>query len=48
MKSTFDIGMEKEYSIPTVEIVMFSSADILCMSTEGNDNDFDAGDLGDF
>ena len=49
MKSTLKTEIEKEYFVPVVEIHIFDCEnDILCMSTEGNDNEFGAGDLGDF
>ena len=49
MKSTLKMGTEKEYFVPVVEILMFDcEKDILCMSTESNDNEFSTGDLGDF
>lgn len=49
MKSTLELEMKKDkYTVPMVEFFMFSQADILCMSNEQNDNEFDAGDLGDF
>lgn len=49
MESTLEFEMKKnKYTVPIVEVFMFSQADILCMSNEENDNEFDAGDLGDF
>ena len=49
MKSTLEMGTEKEYFVPVVEIHIFDcEKDILCMSTEGKDNDFGAGDLSGF
>lgn len=47
MESTLELGTEKKYSVPVVEILLFDNKDIVCLS-EGNDNDFDAGDLGGF
>ena len=49
MESTLELEMKKnKYTVPIVEVLMFSRADILCMSNEENDNEFDAGDLGNF
>jgi hypothetical protein len=49
MESTVELEMKKnKYTVPIVEVFMFSRADILCMSNEENDNEFDAGDLGSF
>jgi hypothetical protein len=50
MESTVELEMKKnKYAVPIVEVFMFSRADILCLSTEEkNDNEFDAGDLGNF
>ncbi|MBQ8430011.1 MAG: hypothetical protein IJX30_07955 [Clostridia bacterium] len=49
MKSTLELGTEKrEYFVPIVEILMFSRTDVLCMSNESNDNEFDAGEMGNF
>ena len=39
---------KKEYVIPTVELYRLGSLDVLCMSDETNDNEFDASDLGSF
>jgi hypothetical protein len=49
MESTLELEMKKnKYAVPIVEILMFRRADVLCMSNEENDNEFDAGDLGNF
>ena len=50
MESTLEMETEKRvYFVPTVEVLFFCREDILCMSNEENDNEFDAGDLaGDF
>jgi len=49
MKSTLDLGTEKhEYFVPVVEVLIFNRIDILCMSNEENDNEFDAGEMGNF
>jgi len=38
-----------KYTSPELDIFIWNSArDVLCMSSEGKDNDFDAGGLGDF
>ena len=41
---------KKEYVIPTVELYRLNTSDIVCTSPgdEGNDNNFGAGELGDF
>ena len=50
MESALEMETEKRvYFVPTVKMLFFSRKDILCMSNEENDNEFDAGDLaGDF
>lgn len=41
--------MQKGYRTPIVDIYLLDQAkDVLCMSTERNDNDFGAGDMSDF
>ncbi len=40
---------KKEYVVPKVELYRLDVTDVVCTSpNEGNDNDFDAGDLGSF
>lgn len=50
MDSIFmDNENRKTYALPVVEITYFhAEKDVLCMSSEGNDNDFDAGGMGEF
>lgn len=36
---------KNKYCTPTVDIYSLDNYDILCMSKEENDNDFDAGDM---
>ena len=49
MESTLEFNKKNEYLAPMVEICLLTfGKDVLCMSTESNDNDYDAGDLGDF
>ena len=50
MKSTLELGAEKKkYFVPTVEVFVFDSNILLSLSTEEkNDNEFDAGEMGNF
>ena len=49
MKSTLEFNKKNEYLTPTVEICLLTyGKDVLCMSTESKDNDFDAGEMGSF
>ena len=51
MDKKLEWGVEKkEYAVPMVELYRLSVSDIVrtSPSDEGNDNDFGAGDLGDF
>ena len=50
MKSTLELGAEKKkYFLPTVEVFVFDSNILLSLSTEEkNDNEFDAGGMGNF
>ena len=44
-----EIVLKKAYLAPSVEIYKLdSSKDVVCLSSENKDNDFGAGDLGDF
>ena len=47
MDSTIKLE-KREYFVPVIELYVFNQLDVLCMSNEKNDNDFDAGDLGSF
>jgi hypothetical protein len=48
MESAFEYITEKDaYIAPTLEIYLLAGGkDVLCMSTESNDNDFSAGGMG--
>ena len=50
MKSTLELGVEKKkYFVPTVAVFIFDSNILLSLSTEEkNDNEFDAGVMGNF
>ena len=50
MESTFGHGKKKnQYFDPIIEVLVFNQADILCLSTEEPyDNEFDAGEMGNF
>lgn len=49
MERTLDgVTKKNEYLAPIVDVYRLDCKDILCMSTEGKDNDFDASGLGNF
>lgn len=50
MKSTLELGAEKQkYFVPIVEVLTFNRIDVLCLSKDENyDNEFDAGEMGNF
>ena len=49
MESTLVFSKKNAYLEPTLEICLLAyGKDVLCMSTEGKDNDYDAGGLGEF
>jgi hypothetical protein len=50
MASTMKLKEEKrEYFVPVIELYLFNQLDVLCMSKdEGFDNEFDAGEMGNF
>lgn len=49
MKKLTMCSTQKDYCAPIVDVYYLDKAkDILCMSSEANDNDFGAGDLGGF
>ena len=49
MDNAVKFGLKKAYLAPIVDVCELDfTKDVLCMSSEGKDNDFGAGDLGDF
>ena len=50
MATTMNLEMEKrEYFVPVIELYTFNQLDVLCMSNdEEYDNEFDAGEMGNF
>ena len=49
MERTMEQDVKNEYLTPQVDLYHLEMGkDVLCMSNEGNDNDFDAGGLGNF
>ena len=48
MESALMLSLKKMYKMPEVKILVLDFCqDVICNSQEGNDNDFDAGGLGD-
>ena len=50
MATTMKLEMKKrEYFVPVIELYIFNQLDVLCMSKdESYDNEFDAGEMGNF
>ena len=50
MESTMKHELERrEYFVPVIELYSFNQLDVLCMSNdESYDNEFDAGEMGNF
>ena len=47
MDSTIKLE-KREYFVPVIELYVFNQLDVLCMSNEENENEFDASELGSF